>query len=407
MTEHSPNVAIIGAGPAGLMAAEILSDAGYAVSLYEAMPSPARKFLMAGKSGLNITNMREGEAFTSRFPSVAPMLKTALGEFGPAAIAEWMRALGVEATIGPTGRVFPVQMKASPLLRAWLARLQSHGVQLHTRYRWAGWSDDFNMIFDTPEGPISVQSDAQIFALGGGSWKRLGSDGSWPSVFAERGIHTEPFRPSNCGFIVDWSDRVRTEFVGTPVKNVAVRFGDQTSREEFVVTDRGVESGAIFTLSLAVRDGLENNGKATLEIDLAPDLSEEALVSRLKQDRGKQSLSNHLRKAANLKGVKRALLLEFGGLDVSNEPERLARLIKCLPIPLAKPFPLDEAISTAGGVSFDVLDDQFMVKEQPGMFCAGEMLDWDAPTGGYLLTACMATGRAAGMGAVRWLRSQV
>ncbi|MBA29437.1 MAG: aminoacetone oxidase family FAD-binding enzyme [Hyphomonadaceae bacterium] len=407
MTEHLPRVAIIGAGPAGLMAAEILSDAGYAVSLYEAMPSPARKFLMAGKSGLNITNMREGENFISHYPDVAPVLKSALSEFGPATIAEWMQGLGVEATIGPTGRVFPVQMKASPLLRVWLARLQSQGVQLHTRHRWAGWSDDADLIFDTPEGAISVQSDAQIFALGGGSWKRLGSDGGWSSVFTERGIQTEPFRPSNCGFTVDWSDRMRTEFVGTPVKNVAVRFGGQTSREEFVVTDRGVESGAIFTLSLAIRDRLKTDGQAILEIDLAPDLAEATLASRLKLDRGKQSLSNHLRKVANLKGVKRALLFEFGGLDASNEPERLARLIKCLPIPLEKPFPLDEAISTAGGVSFDALDDHCMVKQQPGMFCAGEMLDWDAPTGGYLLTACMATGRAAGLGAVRWLRSQV
>jgi uncharacterized flavoprotein (TIGR03862 family) len=407
MTERSQNVAIIGAGPAGLMAAEILSEAGYAVSLYEAMPSPARKFLMAGKSGLNITNRRDREDFISRYPVVSALLKSALGEFGPAPIAEWMQGLGIEATIGPTGRVFPVQMKASPLLRAWLARLQSRGVQLYTRHRWTGWSDDADLIFDTPDGPISVQSDAQIFAMGGGSWKRLGSDGNWSPVFAERGMHTEPFRPSNCGFTVDWSDRMRTEFVGTPVKNVAVRFGDQTSREEFVVTDRGLESGAIFTQSLAIRDRLETDGKATLEIDLAPDLSEEALVSRLKQDRGRQSLSNHLRKAANLKGVKRALLLEFGGLEVSHDPERLARLIKCLPIPLGKPFPLDEAISTAGGVAFDALDDHFMVTQQPGMFCAGEMLDWDAPTGGYLLSACMATGRAAGMGAIRWLKSLV
>jgi uncharacterized flavoprotein (TIGR03862 family) len=406
MTERSPNVAIIGAGPAGLMAAEILSEAGYAVSLYEAMPSPARKFLMAGKSGLNITNRRDREDFVSRYPVVWPLLKSALSEFGPASMAEWMQGLGIEATIGPTGRVFPVQMKASPLLRAWLARLQSQGVQLYTRHRWTGWSDDADLIFDTPDGPISVQSDAQIFAMGGGSWKRLGSDGNWAPVFAERGIHTEPFRPSNCGFTVDWSDRMRTEFVGTPVKNVAVRFGDQTSREEFVVTDRGLESGAIFTLSLAIRDRLETDGKATLEIDLAPDLAEEALFSRLKPDRRKQSFSNHLRKAANLKGVKRALLLEFGGLDVSRDPERLARLIKCLPIPLGKPFPLDEAISTAGGVVFDALDDHFMVTQQPGMFCAGEMLDWDAPTGGYLLTACMATGRAAGMGAIRWLKSR-
>jgi uncharacterized flavoprotein (TIGR03862 family) len=406
MTERSPNVAIIGAGPAGLMAAEILSEAGYGVSIYEAMPSPARKFLMAGKSGLNITNMREGENFISRYPDVAPVLKSALSEFGPAAISEWMRSLGVEATIGPTGRVFPVQMKASPLLRAWLARLQSQGVQLHMRHRWAGWSDAADLIFDTPGGPMTAQSDVQIFALGGGSWRRLGSDGSWSTVFADRGIYAAPFRASNCGFTIDWSDRMKTEFAGTPVKNVAVCFGDQTSREEFVVTDRGVESGAIFTLSLAIRDRLETGGKAGLEIDLAPDLTEATLASRLKQDRGKQSLSNHLRKAANLKGVKRALLLEFGGLDASNDPERLARLIKHLPIPLGQPFPLDEAISTAGGVAFDALDDHFMVKQKPGMFCAGEMLDWDAPTGGYLLSACMATGRAAGMGAVRWLKSQ-
>ncbi|MDX1292016.1 MAG: TIGR03862 family flavoprotein [Hyphomonas sp.] len=406
MTDPVPAVAIVGAGPAGLMAADVMSEAGLSVAIYEAMPSPARKFLMAGKSGLNITHARDERELISRYPNAPHQLAEALEAFGPEAVVDWMRTLGIEPTIGPTGRVFPVQMKASPLLRAWLGRLQLRGVRLHTRHRWTGWDADGALGFDGPDGRVSVRSGAQLFAMGGASWKRLGSDGNWATAFDKIGIQTHPFRPSNCGFTVNWSERMRAEFAGSPVKNVAMHFGKQASREEFIITDRGVESGAIFTLSLAIRDRLEKDGQATVYLDLVPDLTEQAIAARLKRDRGKQSLSNHLRKAANLKGVKRALLFEFGGREVSEDPDQMARLIKNLPMPLGLPFPMDEAISTDGGVAFTALDGQIMVTSRPGLFCAGEMLDWDAPTGGYLLTACLATGRAAGLGAVRWLASQ-
>ena len=404
MPEPPANIAVLGAGPAGLMAADILSGAGHSVAIYDAMPSPARKFLMAGKSGLNITHQRE--AFLSHYPHVPPALAAALSAFGPKDVVDWMRALDITPVTGSTGRVFPREMKASPLLRAWLGRLGSRNVALHMRHRWTGWNEAGELVFDTPTGQVHSNPDAQVFAFGGGSWKRLGSDGAWAPTFRDAGIHVTPFQPSNCGFNVNWSDRMKTDFAGTPVKSIAVRLGEQVSREEFVVTDRGVESGAIFSLSLAIRDKMRRDGHASLTIDLAPDVTEETLRTRLSRSRGKQSLSNYLRKAANLTGVKRALLFEFGGAPAASSPEELAQWIKALPLPLGAPFPVDEAISTAGGVAFDALDNAFMVTARPGIFCAGEMLDWDAPTGGYLLTACLATGRAAGLGALQWLAAQ-
>lgn len=407
MTIDAPlDAAVIGAGPAGLMAAEMIADAGLSVAVFEAMPSPARKFLMAGKSGLNITHVVTPAELAAIYPDAPASLSQAVEAFGPDEIMAWMEQLDIQPVTGPTGRVFPREMKASPLLKAWLSRLTDVGARLHTRHRWTGWNQDGALTFDTPDGPRHVSSRTQVFALGGGSWSRLGSDGAWRAAFQAAGISVSPFRPSNCGLRVNWSDRMKAEFAGVPVKNVAVSFGEQASREEFVVTERGVESGAVFSLSLSVRDALEAAGQAVLYLDLLPDLSEDEIVRRLSKPRGKRSLSNHLRKTLNLSGVKRALLFEFGGLEAADSPDQMARLVKNLPVPVAGLFPMDEAISTDGGISFDALDDHFMLKDRPGQFCAGEMLDWDAPTGGYLLTACLATGRAAGLGAVRWLKTE-
>lgn len=406
-TEFTFDAAVIGAGPAGLIAAEMIADAGLSVAVFEAMPSPARKFLMAGKSGLNITHVETPDEIVTKYPDAAACLIGAINSFGPDHIVDWMKELGIDCVTGPTGRVFPTAMKASPLLRAWLQRLDKKGVRLLTRHRWIGWGSSGELIFDTPTGQQVVRCRTQVFALGGASWSRLGSDGSWKSAFERFGVPVVAFRPSNCGLRIEWSERMKSDHAGAPVKNVALSFGDQSSREEFVVTKRGIESGAVFTLSLSVRDALEASGNAELRLDLLPDLTEDDISRRLSKPRGKQSMSNHLRKTLNLSGVKRALFFEFGGRNVVGEPDKLAKLVKHVSLPVAGLFPIDEAISTDGGVPFSAVDDHSMAKERPGLFFAGEMLNWDAPTGGYLLTACLATGRAAGRGAVRWLNTQV
>jgi uncharacterized flavoprotein (TIGR03862 family) len=396
-------VAVIGSGPAGLMAAEVLSEAGVAVDVYEAMPSAGRKFLMAGKSGLNISHTGSAHDVLMRYHDYSGLFPDQIGAFGPDEVTRWMEGLGMPAHVGPTGRIFPRSMKASPLLRAWLRKLADRGVDLHLRHRWTGWSPDGALTFDTSEGEVTVTPAATVLALGGGSWRRLGSDGAWAGLFEQAGIEVAPFRPSNCGFTVDWSDRMQEQFAGAPVKGVQLSAGGQVTREEFAVTARGVESGAIYTLSAPLRDEIEANGTATLWLDLLPDMDEAELSRRLAAAPAKQSLSNRLRKALRLTGVKAALLYECADRDALSDPARAAEAIKALPLKLTGTVPLDEAISTAGGVAWRALDDRLMLKAKPGHFCAGEMIAWDAPTGGYLITACMATGRAAGLGVLEWL----
>ena len=388
------------------MAAEALTTGGIGVDIYDAMPSVGRKFLMAGKSGLNISHAEDADVFLSRYRGderLAEMVRA----FGPGKITEWMQGLGIPSHTGPTGRMFPEMMKASPLLRAWLVRLQEQGAVLHQRHRWQGWDATGALMFDTPDGAVTATPDATVLALGGASWKRLGSDGAWASLLAGKGVATAPFGPSNCGFLVDWSDHLKEKFPGDPVKSVrlwtdGVR-GRQETRSEFVITERGLESGGIYTLSAALVDSLAQHSSATLFVDLLPDMDEGAIAAKLARPRGKQSMANHLRKSVNLSGVKMALLHEATSGPLPADPAALAQLIKAVPIKITGAAPLDEAISTTGGVAWSALDDQLMLRDMPGVFCAGEMIDWDAPTGGYLITACLATGKAAGAGAADWI----
>lgn len=389
-------VAIIGAGPAGLMAAEAALERGARVAIYDAMPSPARKFLMAGKSGLNITHSEDEGVFRSRYTAPDGRLAAMVEAFGPAEIIRWMKGLGAETYVGSSGRVFPVGMKASPLLRAWLARLGAGGATLHPRHRWTGWDDSGALVFDAPGGETRVEADATILALGGASWPRLGSDGAWADILAARGVEIEPLAPSNCGFTVDWSEKMRAAQEGAPVKGVALSAGGRTQRGDFVITRAGIESGAVYPLSAALRQELAGRGAATLMIDLLPDTEEGALAARLGGISPKQSVSNRLRKAAKLDGVKAALVNEVTRGAPPREPDALARLIKALPLTLTGTAPMDTAISTAGGVAWEALDAHLMLKDIPGTYCVGEMVAWDAPTGGYLLTACLAMGRAVG-----------
>lgn len=385
---------VVGAGPAGLMAAEVLSAAGRTVVVAEAMPSPGRKLLMAGKSGLNLTKAEPLQAFRAAYSEGREPLAPILGDFGPEAVRAWASGLGIETFAGSSGRVFPVGMKASPLLRAWLGRLERQGVALRRRWRWTGWSGA-RAVFETPDGPVAVLARATILALGGASWRRLGSDGAWATPLAAAGIGLAPFRPSNVGFAVDWSPVMARHF-GAAVKPVRLMAGGEVSRGEVVLTARGIEGGGIYALSHLLREDVP------LVMDLLPDIEAGDVVRRLSLPRGGASLSNHLRRRLGMPPVKLALLREFYPQAPAAGPEQLSVGLKALPIRLAGPRPLDEAISTAGGVRFAEVDDGLMLKALPGVFVAGEMLDWDAPTGGYLLTACLATGHAAGRAAVVW-----
>ncbi|PHO05045.1 aminoacetone oxidase family FAD-binding enzyme [Rhodobacteraceae bacterium 4F10] len=381
---------VIGAGPAGLMAAEVMSAAGMRVIVADAKPSVARKFLMAGKSGLNLTKDEPFDQFLSAYEEAAPALEPMLRAFGPKDIVTWAEKLGQEMFTGTSGRVFPRAMKASPLLRAWLTRLAEQGVEIRTRWRWTGCQDGF--VFETPEGRQVLDPDVTVLACGGASWSRLGSDGRWAELLKDA---TTPFLPANMGFEVDWSTHMVKHF-GAPVKGVSLSAGDQCVRGEFVVSERGVEGGGIYAVSRRLREG------ADLTVDLLPDLGEQAIRQRLSKPRGKASLANHLRKVLKLDPLKQALLMEFA----KPLPDDLAPILKALPVRLSGPRPMDEAISTAGGVRFDALTDGLMLAETPGVFAAGEMLDWEAPTGGYLLTACIATGRWAGQHAVRYIADE-
>jgi uncharacterized flavoprotein (TIGR03862 family) len=378
---------VIGSGPAGLMAAEVMAQAGVAVTVCDAKPSVGRKFLMAGKSGLNLTKVEEAQKFNAAYAEASPWLTPALEAFGPVAVQSWAQGLGQEIFTGTTGRVFPKAMKASPLLRAWLARLSELGVTFNTRWRWTGW-DGSALAFDTPSGPRTLASDATVLALGGASWQRLGSDGAWYSVLLEKGLRLRPFAPANAGLAVTWSPYM-DKHLGSAVKSIALRAGPFASRGEAVLSRSGLEGGGVYSVSRGVREG------HPLVLDLAPDLSVGALVQKLSKPRGKATLTNHIRKALKLDAAKIALLQEMA-MPLPNDPVALAKLIKAVPIRHEGLRPMDEAISTAGGISREAVDDALMIKALPNTYAVGEMLDWEAPTGGYLITACLATGAWAG-----------
>ncbi|MDB5873788.1 MAG: hypothetical protein JWQ07_3230 [Ramlibacter sp.] len=403
------SVAVIGAGPAGLAAAEVLAAGGVRVDVYDAMPSVGRKFLLAGKGGLNLTHSEPFAIFASRYGARQPQIEPLLKQFDPQALREWAQGLGVETFVGTSGRIFPAEMKAAPLLRAWLHRLRAAGVQFHMRHRWRGWAANGALRFDTAQGEQAVQADAVVLALGGASWARLGSDGAWVPLLQERGVDIAPLAPSNCGFDVrnGWSEYFSSRFAGHPFKSVAIRFGAFQRQGEFVATATGIEGSLVYAVSALLRDEIQAQGSATFELDLLPVKSADQVLMEVAHPRGSRSLSSHLKSRLGLDGIKLALLHELLPKQALQDPALLAAAIKALPVTLVAARPIDEAISTAGGVRFEALDEHLMLRQSPGVFCAGEMLDWEAPTGGYLLTACFATGRVAAKGALKLLGAPV
>ena len=435
---HSPStskrVAIVGGGPAGLMAAEVLAAGGVQVDLFDAMPSVGRKFLLAGKGGLNLTHSEPPDGFPGRYGARRAAIEPLLHAFGPLALRAWAQALGVSTFVGSSGRVFPSDLKAAPLLRAWLHRLRGAGVRFHMRHRWTGWIGSSEAVaaagdapqtlrFDTPNGAVDASADAVVLALGGGSWARLGSDGAWVPWLAARGVDVAALQPSNCGFDVaragvnsgvdgtlqaGWTEHFRSRFAGHPMKTVALAMQAPdgcalAQAGEFVITQGGVEGSLVYALSAPVRDLIARDGCAAIHIDLQPGRTAGFVRDEIARPRGSRSLATHLKSRLGIDGVKAALLHELLPREVIADAPRLAAAIKALPLTLIAARPIDEAISTAGGVRFEALDDALMLRELPNVFCAGEMLDWEAPTGGYLLTACFASGAAAGAGALRWV----
>ena len=398
---------MIGGGPAGLMAAEVLLQGGARVHLYERMPSVARKLLMAGKGGLNITHAEALDRFPSRYTNrerLEPMLRA----LGPQAMRAWVHGLGITTFVGTSGRIFPHEMKAAPLVRAWLHRLRQSGLAIHVRHEWRGWNEAGALRFATADGETNVQHAAVVLALGGASWPQLGSDGGWVELLETRGVSVSPLRPANCGFDVAWTEHFRTRHAGEPVKPVVAFFNDAAGiehrkRGEFVITDYGIEGSLVYALSAALRDEIAREGRAVLKLDLAPGQDEAKLAVALGHPRGSRSVSSHIQSRIGLRGVKAALLRETLPATDFDDLTRVAAGVKSLPLRLRAPRPLREAISTAGGIKWDALDEKLMLRNLPGVFCAGEMLDWEAPTGGYLLTACFALGRAAGRGVLAWL----
>ncbi|SDQ89666.1 hypothetical protein SAMN05443245_3175 [Paraburkholderia fungorum] len=417
----SVRVAVIGGGPAGLMAAEALARPGVQVDVYDAMPSVGRKFLMAGKGGMNITHSEPLEPFLGRYGARREQIAPLLDAFGPDALRAWLQGLGVETFVGSSGRVFPADMKAAPMLRAWLHRLREAGVRFHMRHRWNGWTSPSSrsdndttthaLTFETPEGVQTVTCDAVVFALGGASWPRLGSDAAWVPLMTARDIPIAPLRPANCGFDADWSPYLRERFAGQPVKPVAITVTDVDNRVhnrqgEILLTETGLEGSLIYAMSAFIRDRILADGEVTISLDLAPGLALERVVAEVTRPRGSRSMSSHLHGRIGIGGVKLALLHEILSKEAFSDVDVLAQAIKALPVKLVRTRPIAEAISTAGGIPFEALDERMMIEQLPGAFCAGEMLDWEAPTGGYLLTACFASGLVAGRGALDYLKAR-
>ena len=415
--EGRPWVAVVGGGPAGLMAAETLSASGLPVELFDAMPSVGRKFLLAGKGGLNLTHGEPLPAFRARYGARAESVGGWLEALSPQALRDWAAGLGIATFVGSSGRVFPSDLKAAPLLRAWLHRLRAADVAFRMRHRWQGWDEDGALAFVTPEGPVRRRPAATLLALGGASWPRLGSDGRWQTALADAGAALAPLRPSNCGFDVGlpgrapgWSAFLRERHAGAPIKPVVLAFaprdGGRAFRRqgEFVLTEGGIEGSLVYAVSAALREEIAARGEATVELDLLPDRDPAFVAAEAARPRGSRSLATHLKSRLGIEGAKAALLHEVLGREAALEPARVAEALKALPLRLVAPRPVEEAISSAGGVRLESLDERLMLKSRPGVFCAGEMLDWEAPTGGYLLNACFASGRVAGRGVADWLR---